>query len=457
MFIKKGDVGVPGRTIFYKSFFKLTAMLAIQNIITFGVNLADNIMLGAYSESALSGSAIVNQIQFLLQMVVMGEGEGIIVLSSQYWGKNDIAPIKKIANIGIRIALTASFILFAAVFLFPNGVLRLFTNEDPVIAEGAKYLVIICFSYPLFAVTNTLLSTLRSVETVRIGFVVSTSTLCINICLNYLLIYGNFGMPEMGIAGAAVATLVSRAVETLIVIFYCRRIDKKIDIRISDFFKKLDADFLRDYIRVGLPVMLSNAIWGIAMAVQTAILGRLGASAIAANSIATTVFQIMTVISYGSSSATSVLVGKTIGESGIDSVKPYIKPLQLIYLAIGLVTGAALFFSRGIIIDFYSVSKETAQLAMQFMTVLSITAVGTSYQVAVLTGIVRGSGETEFVLYNDSIFMWLIVIPSAAVCAFLIKTPPVIVFIALKCDQILKCGVAFVKVNLMKWGRELTR
>lgn len=442
---------------FYKSFFKLTAMLAMQNILTFSVNLADNIMLGTYSESALSGAALVNQIQFLLQMAVMGVGEGVIVLSSQYWGKRQTEPLKKIANIAMKIALAVSAVLFLAVFLFPRGALSLLTNERNVIDEGIKYLAIICFSYPMFAVTNSLLAVLRSVETVRIGFIVSGSTLCINICLNSLLIYGNFGFPEMGIAGAAVATLVSRTVETAIVCLYCKFKDKKIALTLSDFLKRSDRELFGDYLKVGLPVILSNAVWGIAMAVQTAILGRLGASSIAANSIATTVFQIMTVVSYASSSATSVLVGKTIGAGGIDSVKRYIKPLQLIYLAIGILTGTALFLSRGVIIDFYSVSKETAELAMQFMAVLSVTAVGTSYQVAVLTGIVRGSGETQFVLYNDSIFMWLIVIPSAALCAFVFKTPPVIVFICLKSDQILKCFVAFVKVNMFKWGRELTR
>lgn len=453
----KGSIFVSEKNSFYKSFFKLTLMLAMQNIITFSVNLADNIMLGAYSESALSGSAIVNQIQFLLQMIVMGIGEGIIVLSSQYWGKKDTENIKKISNIGMRIAVVSGFILFLIVFIFPQNVLSLLTDKQSVIDEGVKYLAIICFTYPLFSVTNILLSTLRSVETVRIGFFVSLSTLCINVCLNSLFIYGNLGMPEMGIEGAAVATLISRTVEVLIVAVYCLFIDKKIKLKIRDFLRPMDKIFLKDYMRVGLPVMLSNGIWGIAMGVQTAILGRMGESSIAANSIATTVFQIMTVISYGSSGATAVLVGKTIGQSGIEGVKRYIKPLQLIYIAIGLVTGTALFLMKDVIVDFYAVSAQTRELALQFMTVLSVTSIGTSYQVAVLTGIIRGSGETTFVLYNDSIFMWLIVIPSAAICAFVLNLPPVIVFACLKSDQILKCFVAFVKVNMCRWGRTLTR
>ncbi len=442
---------------FYRRFFSLTGMIALQNIIVFSVNLADNLMLGAYKETALSGVALVNQIQFLLQMIVMGIGEGVIVLSSQYWGKRQTQPMKHIANIGMRLAAAASLLLFAVVFFFPQGVLGLLTNEPAVIDEGVKYLKIICFSYPLFAVTNTLLAVLRSVETVRIGFLVSFSTFCINVCLNSILIYGNLGAPELGSAGAAIATLISRTVEVVIILVYCLFRDQKLRLRVRDFTRRLEKSLLGDYIRVGMPVVASNAIWGIAMASQTAILGRLGESAIAANSIATTVFQILTVISYGASSATSVLVGKTIGESGMSRVKRFVKPLQVIYLLIGLITGAALFLVKDWILGFYSVSPQTYSLAIAFMTVLSVTSIGTSYQVAVLTGIVRGAGETKFILYNDSIFMWLIVIPSAALCAFVWNLSPVVVFCCLKCDQILKCAVAFVKVNFLPWGRQLTR
>lgn len=187
---------------FYKQFFFLTASIALQNVIAFSVNLADNLMLGAYSETALSGVALVNQIQFLLQMITMGVGEGIIVFASQYWGKQETGPIQKITAIGMRIGVIMAFGMFCAAFFASRFCLGLFTGEQAVIAEGVKYLQIICFSYVLFAITNILLAALRSVETVKIGFLVSLSTLCINVCLNYVLIYGNFGAPRMGVRGA---------------------------------------------------------------------------------------------------------------------------------------------------------------------------------------------------------------------------------------------------------------
>jgi putative MATE family efflux protein len=438
---------------FYKRFFYLTLIIALQNIITFGVNLSDNLMLGGYSESALSGVAIVNQIQFLLQMLVMGVGEGLVIMSSRYWGANEIVSIKKSASISMRIAIILSLVLWAAVFFFPRGCLSLFTNNDAVISEGIKYLQIICFSYIFFAITNILIASMRSVETVKIGFIVSLSTLIINVCLNYILIYGHFGAPRLGVRGSAIATLSARIIECIIICVFIKGFEKKIYFKLRDFFK-IDRYLFLQYIKVGSPILLSNTIWGLAMATQTSILGHMGEAAIAANSIATTAFQIISVVTYASASATAVIIGKTIGEGHSDKIKPYAKTFQILYLIIGLSTGALLFFAKDHILNFYIISSQAKSLALQFMTILSITVCGTAYQMPSLTGIVRGGGDTKFVLYNDLIFMWLIVLPSSALCAFVFNLSPIAVFICLKSDQILKCFVAVVKVNRYKWIRK---
>ena len=441
---------------FYRSFLVMTFCIAAQNLLVFSVNMADNIMLGAYSETALSGVALCNQIQFILQMIVSGIAEASIVLASQYWGKQELAPIRKIFSIAVRIAVCVGLLLFAVVFIFPEKCLGLLTNDLAVIADGVGYLRIICFSYVFFAMTTTLVMSLRSIETVRIGFIVPISTLIINVSLNYILIFGNFGAPGMGARGAAVATLTARIVEFLIVLIYLKFIEKKLRLRLKTFLK-LDWNLLRDYIRVATPVILSNGLWGIAMAIQTGILGHLGASAIAASSIANTLFQILTVVSYGTASSAAVLTGKTVGEGALEQVKEYARTMQILFFIIGLLTGLALFISRDFILSFYTISGDTKTLASQFITVLSVTVCGTAYQVGGLTGIVRGGGDTKFVLYNDLIFMWGIVLPLSALAAFVFKWSPVWVFAALKCDQILKCAVALVKVNRFRWIRQLTR
>jgi putative MATE family efflux protein len=437
---------------FYTTFFTLTAIIGLQNIISFGVNLSDSLMIGGYSEAALSGVAIANQIQFILQMLVMGVGEGVVIMAARNWGAKDIGSIKKIASIGMRLSIVVGVLVWAVVFFFPESLLSLFTNEQNVINEATSYIEIVCFSYICFSITSILLATLRSVETVKIGFLLSSTTLVINVCLNYLLIYGHLGFPSLGVQGAAIATLIARIIEMLIVLTYVKRYDKKIYLKLRDFFY-FEMGLFKRYINLGSPIIMSNMIWGVAMATQTAILGHMGAAVIAANSIATTIFQIVSVAVFASASATTILIGKTIGQGRMDQIKAYAKTLQMLYLIIGLCTGALLFITKGHVLDFYSISDEARSLSLQFMTVLSITVCGTAYQMPCLTGIVRSGGDTKFVLINDTIFMWMIVLPASALCAFVFDMSPLFTFICLKSDQILKCFVAIIKVNRFRWIR----
>jgi putative MATE family efflux protein len=441
---------------FYKTFFTLTFIIALQNLVAFSVNLTDSLMLGSYSELALSGSAICNQIQFLLQMMLGGIVTGMVVIATQYWGKRQVEPIKKIFALAFWLAAGISAALAAICFIAPQQVLNLFTNEPSVINEGAKFLRIICLTYCIFGVTTVLLGVLRSVETVKIGFWVSLSTFFLNFLFNYIFIFGKFGMPRMGIRGSALSTLIARVVELVIVLCYVKFADKKLNLRIKNIMK-IDKSYIKDYIKTGLPTVLSSTSWGIAMGVQGAVLGRLGEATIAASSIATTLFQIASIVAYGSANASNVIIGKTIGQGDIGRVKQYTKTLQMLFLLIGVVTSVALFAGKVFIVGFYNISPETKKLAGIFILVLCITVIGTSYQMASLTGIVSGGGDTKFVLFNDLIFQWCIILPVAILSAFVFKLPVVVTFACLKSDQILKCAVAVVKVNRFSWIKKLTR
>ena len=442
---------------FYKAFFAMTFTMALQNIIVFGVNLADSVMMGAYSETALSGVGICNNIQFFLNMAASGISSGMTVIASQYWGKKDLKPIYKVSAVAMWLGIVFSGLIFAFAALAPETLIRLFTDKEAVIEQAVLYLDVIKHTYLIYTLSTILLAILRSVETVRIGFYVSLSSFAVNIFLNYILIYGKMGAPEMGIRGAAVATLVSRLIELVVTVIYILFIDKKLKMRIKDLFA-VDTEMIRDYFKTGLPLMMSSVSWGIAMSIQGAIIGRLIESAIAANSIATTIFQVATVICYASSTSACVLIGKTIGENKpMDIIKRRSKNLQLIFLAIGVVSSGILLLTKNLIIDFYNATPETLEITNQFIWVLSVTIIGTSYEAPALCGIVSGGGETSFVLKNDIIFMWLIVLPLSALSAFVFKFPVVVTFACLKADQVLKCAVALVKVNSFNWVKTVTR
>ncbi len=437
--------------VFYKSFLIMTVTVALQNLIVYGVNLADSVMLGAYSETALSGTGVCNNLQFLLLMGVTGVANGMTVIASRSWGEKDMTGIKRISAVANIMALGFSALLFALAAFMPEKLIALYTDKPSVAAQAVEYLSVIKYTYLLFGATQILLAILRSVETVNIGFYVSLSSFGINVFLNYILIFGKLGCPEMGIKGAALATLISRAVEFAVALIYTLWGDKKIRLKITDLFRA-DREMFRAYFRTGSPLLASSVSWGIAMSIQGAIIGRLVESAIAANSIVTTLFQAATIFTYAGSNAACVLTAKTIGENaGLDVIKKRSTGLQIRFLIIGAVSSGLLVLCKHLLLGFYDATPETVHYANLFTIVLAVSILGTSYEAPTLCGIVSGGGDTTFVLRNDIIFMWLIVLPVSALSAFVFKFPVAVTFACLKADQVLKCPVAFFKVRKYNW------
>lgn len=441
---------------FYSVFFRLFITMALQSLIVFSVNLADSIMLGSYNETAMSGVSLANQIQFLLQCVSNGVCNGLVVIASQYWGKRDTEPIKKVFAASLWAGVLISAVLTAAVLISPAGILGILSNEKEIVAAGAEYIKIMAFTYIIFVISNLLIALMRSVESVRIGFYTSLLALVVNIGLNYCLIFGNLGFPELGAIGAAYATFASRVAELIAVLIYVFVIDKKIRLKIKDAFAP-ERVYVKDFIKAGLPLVGSGSSWGVAMSVQTSVIGRLGAAAIGANAVVSPIFQVVAVFYGASSTASSVLIGKTVGENDIPRVKTYAKKLQIIFLIIGVLSAGLMLALRSTILDFYNVTDETRALSLTFLNILAVTVIGSSYEAPALCGIVSGGGDTKFVLINDIIFMWCLVLPMSFLSAFVFHWPIPVTFFILKADQIAKCFVAVVKVNRFRWIKKLTR
>lgn len=444
---------------FYRTFVILTLSLALQNLLTYSVNLADNIMLGRFSQDALSGASLCNQLQFFLQMLVQGVGEGVVVLGARYWGKKDLKPIPDIIGAGLRFGVSIAAVLFVLAVLFPTQIIRLMTSDPVIMEQAVQYLQIICFTYVIFALTNMLTASLRSIGIVKIGYIISASTLCINICLNYVLIYGHFGAPALGVRGAAIATLVSRTVELLIVIWFLKFREHTLHLN----WRKLlfiDTSYIKDYIHVSLPMLVTQTMWGASSIIQTAILGNMenAAMVVPANSISVLVFQILSVVGYGAASAAAIMTGRTLGEGHKERIDQTAFTFQIMFCIIGVFTGLIILLSRGPVLQIYNtLSPEAAELTRQFITVLAITSVGTCYQMAADCGILRAGGDTKFAMWNNLVFVWLICLPCAALSAFVFHFSPVVVFFCLKMEQLGKCPVIFLRVRSKKWIKQITR
>lgn len=439
-----------------REFFPLLVAVALQQLLALTVNLVDNFMLGAYSETAMSGAALVNQVQFMMQQLTSGVGAGVAVLGAQYWGKQEIDPIKRIISVGLKFGMGAGVLFTLVTALFPEWVMGLFTNDEAVLAAGVEYLGIMCWTFVIYGISAVLMYSLQSVQTAFIGMVMSGCTICINLCLNYVLIYGNFGAPELGIRGAAYATLTSRVVELITVLVYILLVDKKLKMKLWELLR-FDGSYLKDYIHVSLPVMMSGILWGVAQAAQTSVLGHISAETIAANSISSVISQLFGAFGMATANAASVTIGKTIGQGDMEYVRPYSRTLQLVFVCFGVATGLMIFLFKDLVVSFYNVTPETRELTIHMLTVLSVTTVGSCYEYPVEGGIISGGGDTKYAAICDNLFMWLWTIPGACLSAFVFGFPPIVTFMVLKSDQLLKCIPNAIRCNRYKWVRDLTR
>ena len=440
---------------FYRSLVTLAVPISLQNLVTFAVSFADNVMIGSWGDDAISGVYIGGQLQSVLQMFVGGIEGAILILAAQYWGKKDTQSIRKVVSIGIKFALAVGLLSSLVAVLFPQWVIRAFTTEPGVIQEGAAYVQIVGFTYLFFSVSQVMIAAMRSVETARIGLYISCMALVINVCLNYVFIFGHFGFPAMGVRGAALATLVSRILEMCVGVGYVFFVDKKLRFGLKDLLHT-DRQLLRDFIRYGLPVIGGQVVWAINSLANTKILGYYSAGVIAAASITGMLHNLVYVWMNGMSSAVGIITGKTVGAGQYEKMKEYSKTVQMIFLFVGLISGAAVFLARDGFISLYNASPEAQAYSRQFINVISVTIIGTCYQAACLFGLVKSGGDISFVFKNDTIFVFLVVIPSSLLAMWL-GAPPWVVFACLKCDQILKCFVAIVKINRYNWMKNLTR
>lgn len=441
---------------FYKSFFQLYIVLVLQNIVTLSVNLADNIMLGAYGEISLSGVTAVNQIQFLYQQLLIAFGDGMVIFCSQYWGKKQIQPMKKVIAIAMRFGVATAVMLFLAITLFPGQAMQVFTTDERIIGEGVTYLRTIRFTYLFFAVTQMLLAALRSTEVAKIALNLSVLALVVNCGINYVLIFGRFGAPELGVTGAAIGTLTARILECAVLIGYIVQKEKYLRLKLADFMQR-DQTLLKDYLKVLMPLLVFSVLWGINTAMQTVVLGHMNSAAIAANSAASNLYLVVKSAAVGAASAASVMIGKTIGMGDGELVKRYARKLQILFLLLAIAGGILLYFIRIPVLSLYDLSPETMELANQFLIILSVVYVAMAYQMPTNAGIIKGGGSVYFSAKLDTVCICLIVIPLSCYMAFVAGASSAVVVICLNIDQFIKCVPVFLKVNYGNWMKKLTR
>ena len=441
---------------YYQSLVALTIPVAMQNLITFLVGFADNLMVNTLGDTAVSGVYIGSQMQTLLQMFTSGVGGAIVIIAAQYWGKKDTERIRTIVSIGLRVAALVGLIITALCVGFAEPISRFFTKDEAVVAAAAEYLRLVAVGYVFFCVSQTLIAAMRSVETVRIGMVVSLISLVVNIASNWTLIFGKLGFPALGIRGAAIATVLSRFTEMVVMMVYVGRVDRRLGMRAGDLVRR-GGPLTRDFLRYGAPLVAGEIVWSVNMMMNSRILGQYGAAVITAASVANNMNAMAYIFISGMASAVGVITGKTVGAGRTELMKEYARTTEAIFLCLGVLMGLLLTALNRPFVSLYGgISPEAAAQSRLFIRVLSVTIIGTCYQMPCLFGLVKSGGDISFVFKNDTIFVFGVVLPSALIAAHF-GAPAWVTFACLKCDQVLKCVVAFFKIRRWDWMKKLTR
>lgn len=441
---------------FYKNVLILVLPMALQNLINVGVTSTDVIMLGKVGEKVLSGASLGNQVYFILSLILFGLTSGASVLNAQYWGKGDIETIQKVLGIALKISAVIGILFTAATFFMPNLLMHIFTNEEEVVAEGVRYLRIVCFSYILSCISMVYLNTMRSVERVKIATVVYLCSLFLNILVNSIFIFGLFGAPKMGVAGAALGTVVARLAEVLLVLYYDRRLNDVFHFRLKYLFVK-DRLLMKDFIRFSLPVILNELLWGAGVSAIPAILGHLGSSVVAANSVAQVVRQLAMVVSFGVASATAIMIGKAIGEGKEEVAKDYGSRFVKLSIMTG-VCGALVVAVAGPIAKATLTLTPAAKGYLTFMMwIMCYYTIAQAYNTTLIVGVFRAGGDTRFSLFVDSFFLWGIAILGGFLAAFVFHLEPFWVYIILLSDEVLKTPLTTKRYKSRKWLKNITR
>jgi len=442
---------------FYIKLVKIAFPVAAQSVITTGVNLIDTIMLGQLNETALSASSLANQFIMLFLFICMGISMGASVLSSRYWGAKNLIELKKVIAIALRCGLLLAGVFTIVNIAVPEGIMGLYIEDQEIIQAGASYLRWSTITYILMALTTVTTNIMRSVGLDHVPFISACCAFGVNIGANYVFIFGKFGAPAMGVAGAALGTVIARILEVFIICGYFFFRNKAVAFRITDIFATKCSDLVSEFIRISIPVMLSDGLLGVGDNVLASIMGHIGdgGSFVSANSITNVVSRVSTIFITGLAYAGCFIIGQTLGSRDVEGAKRQGNTFLALGLGIGLLAAAIIQIISGPMLSAYNITPETYEIARQLMYAISIIIVFRSTNSILTKGVLRGGGDTKFLLVADMSTMWLISIPLGALAGLVLHIPPFWVFICLHADQIVKAVWCVFRLKSGNWIKKI--
>lgn len=438
-----------------KKIFGLTLPIVIQNLLSAAVSSADVVMLNYVGQSAISAVSLASQYTSILFMVYYGLGTGATMLCAQYYGKKDLQAIRVIEGIALRFSLGLSALFAVLVLFWPKLLMTVFTNDPELITLGASYLRVMSVTYLCWGITEVYLSILRSVGKVKISMALNILAFSLNILLNAVFIFGLLGAPKLGVLGVAIATAVSRLAELAACIAVSLR-SREIKLNPRYMFIK-NKVLLGDFVKLSLPALANDVIWGTAFSMYSVIMGHLGNDAVAANSIVTVVRNFGTTFCFGVASGSSILLGNIIGENRMEDARKCARKAMKLTVISGALGGVIILCASPFVLRFVDLT-DTAMHYLKYMLLInSYYVMGAAVNTTLIAGVFRAGGDSRFGFICDTIDMWCYAVPLGFFAAFVLKLPVMWVYFLLCTDEFVKWPWVIRRYRSEKWLNNITR
>ncbi len=441
---------------FFSILLRLAVPITLQQLVFSLLNLVSVMMVGQLGETSVAAVGLANQIMFLFQLFLFGVGSGAAIFVAQFWGKRDIKNIRRVLGICLGLGLVGALVFTLVALVIPEQALGVYTTDGAVIALGSEYLRIAGLCYIPLAISTSYAITLRSTGNVRLPVTVIILALSLGAVLNYALIFGEFGLPALGVQGSAIGTAIARFVECalLLIITYATRSAAAASLRELGSF---DFAFLRSMLKTMIPVTLNEIAWSFGISAYNLIFARIGTESVAATSIAGTIENLAYVPFIGLANSAAVMIGHRIGAEEEASAFDYAKRFMLMVVLGGVLIGGVIFISADAVLTLYKIDSNTHQFARNVLTIMALALFIKVSNMMLIVGILRAGGDARVSALIDVGTLWLVGLPAATLGAFVFGLPVYWVYALTILDEACKVMIASWRVVSKKWIRNLAR
>ena len=441
---------------FNQQVLSIAIPVALQNLIVSMLNTLDTMMISSLGDAAIAGVGLANQLFFVFTFICFGINTGSSVIISQYWGKRDRRNVQRVNSLALILSIVLASIFTLVGFAFPRQLISLMIQDPAVVEAGATYLGVAIFSYIVTAISFSLASTLRSTGNPRTPLVASIISFFANAFFNYVFIFGKFGFPEFGVAGAAIGTIIARIIELTIIVYVIHSYDGPLR---GSLKSSLDFDgvFVRKYFVTALPVIVNETFWSLGQVMYNVAYAMIGTEAVAATQVCVAIQNIVFVIVRGLGNAASIMIGNKIGQGFFEEVYQY----AVRFLKLALVTGVLIGLIVALTPDyslslFGNLSPTVREIAIRLLRVMGLVFIVKAMTSVIVVGILRGGGDTKFAMFLDMGTSWLIGVPLAFMGAALFQWPIHYVVALVSLEEVVKAMIGLHRVKTKAWIRNVT-